>query len=327
MNERWESTPQGRALVTGATGLVGRALLRALAGNVIATTRRPPKKAGHLDGASDLVTWDTVSTLPSNALAGVDAVFHLAGEPVAEGRWTAAKRERIRASRIDSTRALVHSIEKVDASARPRVFVCASAVGIYGSRGDEMLDEDATPAEGFLADVCREWEAEAARAESLGVRVVSLRIGIVLAKEGGALAKMLTPFELGLGAALGSGAQWMPWIHVDDVVGLLRFAAATGTLRGPVNAVAPAGVTNAEFTRALGRAVHRPTLLRAPRFALELALGELASVVLASQRVVPKRALDAGFEFAHPTLDEALAATLEGKPSGASSRERPARDR
>lgn len=320
MNERWESTPQGRALVTGATGLVGRALLRALAGNALATTRRASTQVGQLEGASELVRWDTVSTLPSNALGGVDAIFHLAGEPVAEGRWTEAKRQRIRASRIDSTRALVRSIERIDASVRPRVLVCASAVGIYGSRGDEVLDEDTAPAEGFLADVCREWEAEAARAESLGVRVVSLRIGIVLAREGGALAKMLTPFELGLGAALGSGAQWMPWIHVDDVVGLLRFAAATGTLRGPLNAAAPVAVTNAEFTKALGRAVHRPALLRAPRFALELALGEVAAVVLASQRVVPKRALDAGFEFAHPTLDEALAATLEGKPTSTSHR-------
>ena len=315
MNEPWESAAPGRALVTGATGLVGRALLRSLAGNTIATTRRASTHAVQLEGASEVVTWDTVSTLPLNALSGVDAIFHLAGEPVAEGRWTEAKRQRIRASRTDSTRALVRSIESADARARPRVLVCASAVGIYGSRGDEVLDEDAAPGEGFLADVCRDWEAEAARAESLGVRVVSLRIGIVLAKEGGALAKMLTPFELGLGASLGSGAQWMPWIHVDDVVGLLRFAAATGTLRGPVNAVAPAPVTNAEFTRALGRAVHRPAFLRAPRFALELALGQVAAVVLASQRVVPKRAQGAGFAFAHPTLGEALAATLEGKPS------------
>jgi len=309
MNERWKSTPERRALVTGATGLVGRALLRALGGEAVATTR-DASKVKRLEGASQIVSWDARSVLPEDALADVEAIFHLAGEPVADGRWTPAKKERIWASRIDSTRALVRSIEALAPGARPRVLVSASAVGIYGSRADEVLTEDVDPAEGFLADVCREWEAEAARAESLGVRVVSLRIGIVLAKQGGALRKMLLPFELGVGAVLGKGTQWMPWIHVDDVVGLLRFAAGCDGLRGPVNAAAPSIVTNGEFTRALGRALHRPTLLRAPRFALQFGLGEVAAVVLASQRVVPKRALEAGFAFEHPELDEALAVTV-----------------
>lgn len=314
MNEQWKSDPARRALVTGSTGLVGRALLRALGGHALATTRGAPLK---LEGASEVVRWDASSRLPSGALDRVDAIFHLAGEPVAEGRWTDAKKARIAASRVDSTRAIVDSIAARQPGDRPRVLVCASAVGIYGSRADEVLDEAAAPADGFLAEVCRAWEAEAARAEALGVRVVSLRIGIVLAKEGGALAKMRLPFQLGLGAALGSGEQWMPWIHLDDVVGLLRFAAANEALRGPVNAAAPAIVTNAEFTEALGRALHRPTLLRAPRFALELALGEVAAVVLASQRVVPKRALEAGFEFSYPRLEEALAEALASEPRSA----------
>lgn len=311
MNELWKSSPERRALVTGATGLLGRALLRSLGGHSIATTRSAPPVAG-LEGA-EVVTWDARSLLPPRALVDVDAVFHLAGEPVAEGRWTDAKKKRIHDSRVASTRALVRSIEALEEGRRPRVLVSASAVGIYGSRGDEALDEDSPPAEGFLAEVCRAWEAEAARAKELGLRVVSLRIGIVLAKEGGALAKMRLPFELGLGASLGSGAQWMPWVHLDDIVALLRFAAANESVEGPLNGVAPSAATNAEFTKALGRAVRRPAVLRAPRFALELALGEAAAVVLASQRVLPKRALAAGFEFAHPTLDEALAATLEDK--------------
>lgn len=319
MNERWLSTPARRALVTGATGLVGRALLRSLGGNAVATTRRA-STVKDLQGADEIVAWDAASALPAPALARVDTVFHLLGEPVAEGRWTDEKKRRIRDSRVDSTRALVRSIERLDASARPRVLVCASAVGIYGSRGDEVLDEDVAAGQGFLADVCREWEAAAAGAEALGVRVVSVRIGIVLSRDGGALPKMLLPFQLGLGAALGRGTQWMPWIHLQDVVGLLRFAAANDTLHGPLNAAAPAAVMNEEFTSVLGRALHRPVFLRAPRFTLELALGELAGVVLASQRVVPKRALGAGFEFAHPTLDDALSATLEQKSLSMSDR-------
>lgn len=301
------------ALVTGATGLIGRALVRALDGNVVATSR---SGGSALDGARKVVAWDTRSVLPSSVFEGVRSVFHLTGEPVAEGRWTAAKKERIRSSRIDSTRALVAAFEALAPVARPKVLVCASAVGIYGSRGDEVLTEDAPLADGFLADVCRDWEAEAARAEMLGVRVVSLRIGIVLSNDGGAFPKMRVPFELGVGGALAKGTQWMPWIHLEDLIGLLRFAATTDSLSGPVNGSAPVPVTNADFTEALGHALHRPTLFRAPRFALQLALGEVAGVVLASQRVVPMRALDAGFEFAFPTIDEALASLA--------SKERPA---
>lgn len=261
-----------------------------------------------MPGASRVVRWDGRSPLDPPALEGVAAVFHLAGEPVAEGRWTEEKKERIARSRIDGTRALVASLAAMPV--RPRVLVSASAVGFYGARGDELLTESSAPGEGFLADVCRAWEAEAARASELGVRVVSLRIGIVLANEGGALPRMLPAFRLGLGARLGDGRQFMPWIHVDDLVGLLRFAAAHEDVRGPVAAVAPEIVTNAVFTRTLGEALHRPALLAAPALALRLALGEAASVILASQRVVPERALEKGYRFAHPSLAGALADLL-----------------
>ncbi len=287
--------------------MVGQALAAELGSDVVATTRGRGRAVNH---AAETVTWDGESPLPTAALREVDAVFHLAGEPVVDGRWDTAKKDRILLSRVDSTRALVRAFADLEQSARPRVLVCASAVGIYGSRGDELLTEDSAPAAGFLADVCRAWEEEAARARDLGIRVVSLRIGIVLATEGGALAKMLPLFRLGVGGRLGDGKQWMPWIHIDDIVGLLRFAAANDHLSGPVNAAAPQPVQNVTFTRALGKAVRRPALLPAPAFALRIALGEAANVVLASQHVVPARATDAGYRFVHPTLAGALASLL-----------------
>ena len=287
--------------------MVGQALAAELGSDVVATTRGRGRAVNH---AAETVTWDGESPLPPAALREVDAVFHLAGEPVVDGRWDTAKKDRILLSRVDSTRALVRAFAALEQSARPRVLVCASAVGIYGSRGDELLTEDSAPAAGFLADVCRAWEEEAARARDLGIRVVSLRIGIVLAAEGGALAKMLPLFRLGVGGRLGDGKQWMPWIHIDDIVGLLRFAAANDHLSGPVNAAAPQPVQNVTFTRALGKAVRRPALLPAPAFALRIALGEAANVVLASQHVVPTRATDAGYRFVHPTLAGALASLV-----------------
>ncbi len=285
--------------------MVGQALAAQLGGDVVATTRGAARAIEH---ASETVTWDGTSALPPAALRDVDAVFHLAGEPVVEGRWDTAKKDRILLSRVDSTRALVESFAA--APVKPRVLVCASAVGIYGSRGDELLTEESAPGAGFLAEVCRAWESEAAKARALGIRVVSLRIGIVLSTRGGALAKMLPLFRLGLGGRLATGRQWMPWIHLDDIVGLLRFAAARDDVSGPVNAAAPEIVDNATFTRALGAALHRPALVAVPAFALRLALGEAASVVLASQQVVPATATAAGYRFAHPTLAGALASLL-----------------
>ena len=311
MTKLWTSEPGHRALVTGATGMVGRALAAQLGGEVVATTRS--SRGAKLEHVAEVVTWDGTEPLDVAALRDVEAVFHLAGEPVVEGRWDEAKKQRIVRSRVDSTRALVRAIARMPPASRPRVLVCASAVGFYGTRGDELLTETSAPGEGFLADVCCAWEDAASTARELGVRVVSVRIGIVLSTAGGALGKMLPIFRAGVGGRLGDGKQWMPWIHIDDLVGLLRFAAACEDLDGPMDASAPDIVNNAAFTRALGAALHRPAILPAPAFALRIALGEAASVVLASQRVAPARALEAGYRFVHPKLGEALADLLPHK--------------
>lgn len=311
MTKPWTSRAGHRALVTGATGMVGRALVAQLGGEVVATTRS--SRGAKLEHVAEVVTWDGTGPLDVAALRDVEVVFHLAGEPVIEGRWDEAKKERILRSRVDSTRALVRAIANMAPASRPRVLVCASAVGFYGTRGDELLTETSAPGKGFLADVCCAWEDAAATARELGVRVVSVRIGIVLSTAGGALAKMLPIFRAGVGGRLGDGKQWMPWIHIDDLVGLLRFAAAREAIDGPMDASAPDIVNNAAFTHALGAVLHRPAFVPAPAFALRIALGEAASVVLASQRVAPALALEAGFRFAHPKLQGALADLLPDK--------------
>ncbi len=305
-------------LVTGATGMLGRKLVHELGGGagVVALSRDATRAARALSGAR-IVEWDATSVIEPGTFDDVDVVFHLAGEPVAEGRWTEEKKRRLVESRTVTTRVLVDSMRPL--SRRPRVLVSASAVGIYGSRGDEILTEESAPGTGFLADICRAWEDEAAAAADLGIRVVSVRIGIVLAREGGALARMLPLFKAGIAGPLASGKQWMPWLHVDDVIGLLRHAAAVESVRGPMNACAPEPVTNREFTRTLGSVLVRPTLLPVPRLALRLAFGETADVVLASQRAVPKRALETGYAFRHPDLREALE-DLCGKAAGRAPR-------
>lgn len=307
-----------RALITGATGTIGREL-RAALGPDTTILSRDPARARERDRTLDkahVAPWNGEATPASALFEGLDAVFHLAGEPVAEGRWTADKKRRILESRTHGTRAVVAAIG--GAARKPRVLVCASAVGFYGSRGDEVLTEASAPGAGFLPDVCAAWEHEAREAERLhGVRTVMLRIGIVLARRGGALDKMRPLFRAGLGGRLGDGRAWMPWIHVDDVVGLFLHAAADERLAGPVNAVAPQAATNATFTRALASAVARPAVLAVPSFALELALGELASVVLASQRVVPERAAATGYRFRYPELDGALAEAAGVRPQSA----------
>jgi len=297
-----------RALVTGASGLLGRRLVRAWGEERTVVVGRDPARLAKTFPRARAVGWDGASLLAPDALEGVDVVLHLAGEPVAEGRWTDAKKARIRDSRVAGTRAVVESIAA--AAAPPRVLVSASAVGYYGDRGDEVLDEDSAPGDDFLAEVCRAWESEAARAGALGCRVVSLRIGIVLAEDGGALERMTTVFKAGVGGKLGSGKQWFPWIHADDVVGLFQLAATTESLSGALNATAPQPVTNAELTKALAHALGRVAFLPAPAFALRLALGEMASAVLASQRAVPKRALAAGYVFRFTDLAAALAAVV-----------------
>ncbi len=312
-----------RLVVTGATGFVGRRLLGALAPTgaweLTALGRDPDRARRALPPEVRVVGWTPGrGPAPLDALRGRDLVVHLAGEPVGEGRWTEARRARIRDSRVHGTRGLVLALAALPPGERPRALLSASAVGVYGTRGDELLPEGAPAGAGFLADVCRAWEAEASAAEALGVRVVLLRIGIVLGPGGGALARMAPLFRLGLGARLTlSGAQWVPWIHIDDVVGLALHAARTEGLRGPLNVVAPAPVRNRDLTRALALDAGRPALLAVPGPALRLAVGGLASVLTASQRCAPEAALAHGYTFRHPALDGALAAIRreqEGAP-------------
>jgi len=275
--------------VSGAGGFVGRAFCDAA------------RKKGHevlaLGRRSGDRIWDP-SSQPA-PLEGAEAVVHLAGEPVAEGRWTAGKMARIRDSRIVGTRNLVAGLRGSGA----RVLVSASATGYYGDRGDEELTEDSTPGMDFLAEVCKGWEQEAQAAPCRSVRV---RIGIVLGPGGGALGKMLLPFKLGLGGRLGSGRQWMSWIHRDDLVSLLLHAIETEGVSGPLLGTAPAAVTNLDFTRALGRTLGRWTILPMPRWMLRFAVGKVAGVLCSSQRCLPRRTLDSGFVFRHPELESAL---------------------
>jgi uncharacterized protein len=297
-------------LVTGATGLVGRALVASLraADRAVRVVTRGTAPAG-FDAGVEAVSWNG-RDLPGGALSGVGAVVHLSGEPVFGPLPTAEHRRRIRASRVESTESLVAAIAALPAEARPECFVCASAVGYYGSRGDEKLDESAGPGDGFLAEVCTAWERAARGAEALGVRTVRLRIGIVLAREGGALATISQVFRLGFGGRLGDGRQWLPWIALDDVVALAVAAIGDSRWSGPVNAVAPGIVTNADFTRALGRQLGRPTWLPVPALVVRRALGDLSGELLGSRRLVPRAALDRGFRFSLPELEPALRAVL-----------------
>jgi uncharacterized protein (TIGR01777 family) len=270
--------------ITGASGFIGRALSERLG------------SSGHS------VTAISLRTQPSpEVFAGCQAVVNLAGEPVAQ-RWTAAARERISNSRIQGTRSVVAALRKYP----PQVLVSASAVGYYGSRGDEILTEDSPPASDFLGQLAVGWEQEAHAAEQFGIRVVIPRIGVVLGRGGGALAQMLLPFRLGVGGRLGTGKQWMSWIALDDLVSLLEFAIEDAALSGPVNAVAPNPVTNAAFTRELAAAVHRPAILPVPAFALKILFGEMSEILLGGQRVIPQAALRAGFQFRYAGLGEAL---------------------
>jgi uncharacterized protein len=292
-----------RALITGATGLVGKHLVGGL-DDVVVLSRNPDQARRRL-GKVEAHAWNPEGgPAPAEAIRGVEVVFSLAGEPVFEGRWTDEKKRRIRDSRVVGTRNLVSAIAASES--RPKVLVSASAVGYYGDRGDEELDERSTPGDGFLAEVCVEWEREAMAAAQLGIRVVFVRIGIVLAPDGGALATMLTPFRMGVGGRLGSGRQWMPWVHIKDLVGVMLHASRNDAIRGPINAVAPHPVTNIDFTRTLANAVHRPAMLPVPRIALRLALGEVSDILLASQRVLPKVAENSGCVFEHPSLAGAL---------------------
>lgn len=300
-----------KVTVTGATGLIGSRLVARLRerGDEVTVLSRDPERAraslGKLAGA---VAWSpTDGPPPSAALAGRDGVVHLAGENVAQ-RWSAGAKARIRETRASGTRNLVAGLR--DAEPRPGALVSASAVGYYGPRGDERLDESAPPGEDFLAEVVEAWEREAQAAAELGVRVVCVRTGVVLDRAGGALAKMLPPFRAGVGGPVAGGRQYVPWIHADDVAGIYLAALDRPDWSGPVNAAAPEPATNRDFSQALGRALHRPALAPVPALALKLLYGEMAQVVTTGQRAVPARALELGYRFEHPELDEALAAAL-----------------
>ncbi len=293
-----------RITLTGATGFIGSRLVdRWLkeGHELHALARRP----GKLPQPVHFWEWPDPEQRdpPPESLEGSDAVVGLAGEPVAQ-RWNEKVKHSIRASRIDLTGHLVKAISQL--RHQPTVLVSGSAVGYYGSRGDEVLTEESAPGHGFLPDVCQEWEQRAQQAASLGLRVVCVRTGIVLARESGALAQMLPPFRFGIGGKLGSGRQWMPWIHIDDIVGLFDFALKTGTVHGPLNACSPNPVTNAEFTRKLGQTLHRPAILPVPEISLKLLFGEMGQVILASDRALPKAALAAGYQFRFPELSAAL---------------------
>jgi uncharacterized protein (TIGR01777 family) len=291
-----------RVLLTGGTGFIGDPVARALraAGYDVTIVSRHPGRV-----PAKAIPWDGVRA----AMRETDAVVNLAGESLADGRWTAARKRAIVDSRIEATRAIVDAM--AEASTRPAALVNASAVGFYGPHGDEELDETAPAGEGFLAEVCRRWETEAFRARTLDVRVVALRLGVVLGPGGGALAKMLLPFRAALGGPLGSGRQWMSWVHRSDVVGLVLAALASDAYAGAVNATSPTAVRNRDFTTALAKAVHRPAFLGVPGFALRLALGEMADMLLTGQRVVPAAARAAGYEFRHPDLAAALAVSID----------------
>ena len=297
-----------RALVTGATGFIGRRLVRELDRPLILSRR--PEVARKILGAAEVHAWNPEEgPPPAEAFEGVEAIFHLAGDSVASGRWTAAKKACIRRSRVQGTANLVEGLRNL--KSRPRVLVSASAVGYYGSRGDEVLEEASAPGTDFLAGVSVAWEAEAGRARELGLRVVTVRNGMVLGAGGGALARMLLPFKLGLGGRLGDGRHWMPWVHLDDVVGLM-LDAAKSEISGAMNAVAPEPVINQEFTRTLARVLHRPAIFPVPRFALALLFGELSTLLVASQRVVPRVAERTGYKFRFTSLEEALRQSVGG---------------
>jgi len=277
--------------VTGATGFIGRYLVQSLA------------RDGHSVRALSRAAWDVLAgEPPAESLAKADAVVHLAGSPVAQ-RWTSGAKKKIRASRVQGTHHLVTALSTL--SGRPEALVCASAIGIYGDRGDEVLTEASPIATGFLADVCHEWEQEADLAEALGIRVVKLRFGIALGRKGGALEKMLPPFRAFVGGKVGTGSQWMSWIHIADIVGLIRHAIEH-PVSGVMNATAPNPVRNREFARELGAALHRPAIFPVPALALRILLGEMASVLLAGQRVLPKAAESTGYRFEFPDLGGAL---------------------
>jgi len=300
-----------RVTLTGATGLIGTRLLAALraqGAELTVLSRNPDEARRRLDGDVEVAGWQSAGeAAPAEALSGRDAVVHMAGEPIAQ-RWSARVKQALRESRVAGTRNLLAGLRA--AATRPGLLISSSAIGYYGPHGEEPLDEEAPAGEGFLAEICAAWEQEAQRAAELEMRVVILRTGVVLDSRGGALAKMLPPFQLGVGGPVAGGKQFISWIHAEDIVGLMAAALRDERWSGPVNATAPTPVSNRDFSRALGRALHRPALLPVPGLALQALYGEMSEIVTSGARVVPAKALVLGYSFAHPELDEALRSAL-----------------
>jgi uncharacterized protein len=302
-----------KILITGSTGLVGTAITQDLqrAGHTVCRLVRPPTSAQAVHASDGFdVNWDPATGELGGAAVGADAVVNLAGASIADGRWTPQRKALLRSSRIDTTRALVQALAKM--SARPRVLASASATGIYGNRGDEILTEASQHGNDYLSEIAKEWESEAIKAEVLGIRVVRARFGVILSKHGGALQQMMRPFQFGGGGKIGTGKQWLSWITLDDTVTILRLALENANITGPLNVVSPQPVTNADFTKILATALHRPALFPAPAFALRLILGEMAdALLLSSQRVQPAQLQKLNHQFQHPDLATALASILQ----------------
>ena len=306
-----------KILISGSTGLVGSAVADCLSrrGHEITRLLRSGSnlRKGKTTPSRELpqVLWNPQSGLLNSRAEEVDAIIHLAGASIAGRRWSPAWKKELRDSRVPATRHLIASLRQLHRP--PQIFIAASAIGFYGNRGDEELTESSPPGSDFLAELARDWETESARAAELGARVVILRFGVILAKEGGALPRMVFPFRLGVGGKIGSGRQWISWVTSEDVVGIIQFALETSLLSGPANAVSPNPVQNAQFAATIGRVLRRPAIFPTPSFALRLALGELAdSLLLASQRVYPTKLQRLGYRFLYPDLEPALAAILKG---------------